>query len=217
MQWRCDCAAPVSGGSIGHLNFPIVTQYQSPNLIRGFSRGSVSLTDDPAWAGFGSRSVDEYAFWAPRACGPACLAMVLDHLGRKYRSLQRIVDDCLECGAFEVSGESVRGLIYAPFASYVQSVFGLQTKVYSSLDLNDVQDAVGAGQLAIVSVGKDIRDVESSQHTRGGHLVLVFGMLKGDVCFRNPSGYGSDTICARLPREVFEQSFAHRGVILGAK
>ncbi|MFC7619687.1 hypothetical protein [Microlunatus sp. GCM10028923] len=57
-------------------NVPYYAQYESAELIPALIAGTSSAADDPRWRDSGAESREEYAFWAPRTCGVACLRMI---------------------------------------------------------------------------------------------------------------------------------------------
>jgi hypothetical protein len=65
-------------------------------------------------------------------------------------------------------------------------------------------------------VHPSIRWPEQEPPSRGGHLVLVFGVAEdGALRFHNPSGSTPATRAdARLPPEAFGRFFAGRGILL---
>ncbi|MFB7337106.1 hypothetical protein ACFC00_36695 [Streptomyces adustus] len=48
-------------------------------MIPEFITGRLDAVDDPLWQKSDAESSQEYAFWAPRMCGVACLRMALDY------------------------------------------------------------------------------------------------------------------------------------------
>jgi hypothetical protein len=60
-----------------------VAQIESVELIAAIIEGTITAEDDPLRARSGAQDRREYAFWAWRSCGVACLRSVLLHrLGR---------------------------------------------------------------------------------------------------------------------------------------
>ncbi|NUK27782.1 hypothetical protein HRW08_35180, partial [Streptomyces lunaelactis] len=68
-------------GSTTTHRVPYYSQWESADLVPEFITGARSAADDPLWQKSGADSREEYAFWAPRMCGMACLRMALDHWG----------------------------------------------------------------------------------------------------------------------------------------
>src|SRR5690349_24807362 len=66
---------------------PYVSQFASSDLVEGFVTDVVPLSTDPRWAETGAADVVQYAWWARRMCGMACLRMVLAARGVAAPSL----------------------------------------------------------------------------------------------------------------------------------
>lgn len=59
-------------------------------------------------------------------CGVACLRMALDFWGHPVPSSVPLVRQLCEAGAYVRQGDTVKGLIYKPFAAYVAARWGLE-------------------------------------------------------------------------------------------
>src|SRR5690242_19277041 len=68
-----------AGVDVPHQDVAVRTQFASPDLIEAIVYRGLDLTEDPQWALSGAVDPDEYAYWAPRCCGMACLQMILLH------------------------------------------------------------------------------------------------------------------------------------------
>jgi hypothetical protein len=60
-------------------NVPYYSQWESPELVGEIVTGRISATEDPLWHRSGAADPAEYAWWAGRLCGVACLRMALHH------------------------------------------------------------------------------------------------------------------------------------------
>lgn len=194
---------------------PYFAQWESAHLVPEFVNGTLPTEDDPAWASWGSETPDEYAFWAKRTCGVACLRMILAYRDGSAPSPALITRECVEAGAYVVNGETVQGLIYAPFVEYVGTRWNLAATVHPQLTLPEVATTVASGRPVMISVHGSIRYPAGKPAGRGGHLVLVVGYV--DDCFlvHNPSGLpGISQEFFRMSAEELEGYFAGRGVVL---
>ncbi|WP_329254622.1 C39 family peptidase [Streptomyces canus] len=194
---------------------PYFSQWESPDLVPALLSGELRAEQDPLWARSGARSPEEYAFWSWRACGVACLRMLLTWWTGSAPAALPLVRECREVGAYVVTGERVQGLIYSPFCGYLEERWGLDARVVTDTDTADVASLVTKNRLAVVSVHPSIRQPTSVPPERGGHLVLVVGTEHNSIVIHNPSGLpGSSQQFARLDFATFDRYFARRGVII---
>lgn len=194
---------------------PYVSQFASPDLVEGFVTDVVPLSTDPRWAETGARDVVQYAWWARRMCGMACLRMVLGSRGAEAPPLVTLAEECARHGGYVRHDDGrVDGLIYAPFARWVAGRFGLQAEVRTSLPLDDVRALVEGGALVMASVHPWVRWPDREPPARGGHLVLVVGTTPDGLLVHNPSGLpGESQAYAELKPARFEAFYAGRGVV----
>ncbi|WP_433892720.1 C39 family peptidase [Streptomyces sp. CA-111067] len=194
---------------------PYYSQWESAALVPDFISGTRAATD-PLWQKSGADSAEEYAFWAPRICGMACLRMTLDWLGHEVPPSVPLVREALDAGAYVRDGDEVKGLIYAPFAAWAAEQFGLYAQCRPDLPAGDVQAEVAAGRVVLLSVHKSIRTLEPAPPQRGGHLVLVVGAGPDSVVIHNPSGLpGRSQQFHHVPLADLSRFSAGRGVVLG--
>lgn len=192
---------------------PYSAQWASRDLVDDIIHQRVRAEDDPRWTSSGAQSPEEYAFWSWNACGMACLRMCLAARGQDV-SLVELCRRCASYGGYVVNGNSVDGLIYAPFVRFVEADFGMAARVVAPMGIQDVLQALAHGEVVIASVHPSIR-YGGDPPGRGGHLVLVTGydLDSGTLSFHNPSGHTPSTQeNATLAFDAFERFFAHRGV-----
>ncbi|NEA53571.1 hypothetical protein G3I60_05220 [Streptomyces sp. SID13666] len=194
---------------------PYYAQWESAALVPQFISGT-SAADDPLWQKSGADTREEYAFWAPRMCGVACLRMALDFWGHTVPPSVPLLREAVEAGAYVRHGDQVQGLIYAPFAAFAGRRWGLHAQAVPDLAPERIADEVGAGRLVLLSVHKSIRTLDPDPPQRGGHLVLAVGVSDTDVLLHNPSGLpGRSQQFAPVPWAHLGRYYAGRGVILG--
>src|SRR4051812_29016657 len=110
------------------------TQFASPDLIAAIAYDGHDPGIDPQWPLSGASDAGEYAAWCRHCCGMACLQMILHHRDGAAPDLLPLLHGAVKYGAYlEQDDGSVRGLIYAPFADYVQAEFGLTAAVHPHL------------------------------------------------------------------------------------
>lgn len=195
---------------------PYFSQWESPALVPEFVSGTTSAADDPLWESSGADTAEEYAFWAPRMCGMACLRMALGHFGQPVPASVPLVREALDAGAYVRDGDQVHGLIYAPFAAWVASRWGLFAEARPRLSVEEVDAEVSRGRLVLLSVHKTIRTLDPSPTQRGGHLVLAVGAGPDHIAIHNPSGFPEQSQqFHQVPRADLGRFFAGRGVVLG--
>lgn len=196
---------------------PYYSQYESAALIPDLIAGTRTAADDPLWPKSGADSREEYAFWAPRMCGVACLRMALDYWGHPVPPSVPLVRDLCEAGAYIRDGDSVKGLIYRPFADHVHARWGLLARAEPDLTTDAIRRQLADGGLALISVHKTIRHAETTEPpSRGGHLVLAIGATEEALLIHNPSGLpGISQEYAPVPWARLAAFYAGRGVLLG--
>ncbi|MEU1816122.1 C39 family peptidase [Streptomyces roseifaciens] len=196
---------------------PYYSQWESASLVPEFITGARSAERDPLWQKSGADTAQEYAFWAPRMCGVACLRMALDWWGHPVPQSVPLVRELCKAGAYVRDGDAVRGLIYQPFAEHVTARWGVAARSAPKLSSTEIREVIGAGQLALLSVHKTIRTLhEPNPPSKGGHLVLAVGATQEKVLINNPSGLpGASQQYAEVPWERLEHFYAGRGVVLG--
>ncbi|MDV5142876.1 C39 family peptidase [Streptomyces sp. SBC-4] len=168
--------------------FPTVTQYASPDLIRAIAYEGRDPGADPRWAESGAPDQPTYSHWCRHTCGIACLRMALRARNGHAPTLFSLLDGAVKYGAYTEDPDTgvIRGLIYAPFADYVRTDHGLTAEVHRSLPVPDLVGILDAGHLALVSVHKEIRRIDQPAPSKGGHLVLATGRTGNAIHFRNP-------------------------------
>jgi hypothetical protein len=194
---------------------PYVSQFASPELVEGFVSDLVPVGADPRWAESGARDVVQYAWWARRMCGMACLRMVLGAHGIEAPPLVPLAEECARHGGYVRHADGrVDGLIYAPFVAWVAERFGPAGEVRGDLPLAEVLDLAAAGALVMASVHPWLRWPDREPPSRGGHLVLVVGTSPDGLLVHNPSGLpGESQSSAELKPSTFERFYADRGVV----
>ncbi|MER6943421.1 C39 family peptidase [Nonomuraea sp. NPDC000554] len=190
----------------------------SGDLIEAIVYEGADPAEDPRWRLSGARTQEEYGQWCRHACGIACLQMVLHHRDGYARPLLDLLHACTAYGGYVEDGSGhVKGLIYAPFAAYVEAEHALQAEVHPHLTLDDIAARLAEGWLVMASVHREIRCPDEPAPGTGGHLVLVTGHADGTVHLCNPSGHTPDSRRAQLPEHVFAGFFAERGIALRPK
>ncbi|MCD9145470.1 C39 family peptidase [Streptomyces albireticuli] len=194
---------------------PYYSQWESPDLVPAFITGSRQVSTDPLWQKSGAATPEEYAFWAPRMCGVACLRMALDFWGLPVPPSVPLVGELQEAGAYIRDGDQVKGLIYQPFASFVTARWGAYARAAAELPATEIRAEIARGRLVMVSVHKSVRTPEVTPPSRGGHLVLVVGARDGGVLLHNPSGLpGRSQEFAPVSWTALDRFYAGRGVVL---
>ncbi|MEW2084866.1 peptidase [Streptomyces sp. NPDC005283] len=192
---------------------PVHTQFASPDLIEQIVYGGLDPATDPAWESSGAMTREEYGRWCGHLCGMTCLRMAL---GPGSPSLFELRDGALKYGAYtEDSDGVIRGLIYAPLASYAREVHALTATVHRRLAPQEILALLDEGRTVMASVHYEIRNPDRPAPGRGGHLVLLTARTEDRVHFHNPSGTTPRTRAADLPLADFARFFAGRGVSFG--
>jgi len=79
---------------------PYYAQIASPGLARAIFDEGLDARLDPRWQESGAETVEEYAYWSWRACGPACVKMCVGALGGERLSLIDWIKAGLSLGGY---------------------------------------------------------------------------------------------------------------------
>lgn len=195
---------------------PYRAQWESAALIPAFL-GGADPRGDPLWPASGAADAEEYALWCEHLCGCACLQMLLGARGRPIPPIHEVRRAVQRHGGYVETGDGgIRGLIYAGAIAWLAEQ-GIAARTRIDITADDIAREVAGGALFIASVHPAIRRPDPDPPSRGGHLVLVFGVAPdGALRFHNPSGDSAATrIDARLPPAAFARFFAGRGILVG--
>lgn len=193
---------------------PFFSQWETPDMTMAVlaDGAEAALRRDPLWRGSGAETLDEYAAWAANICGMACLKMILATRGEIVPTIE-LARQCTRYGGYVLNGGSIKGLIYAPFVSFVKEAFGLRAEVMTNVATSDIPAILARSRFFIASVSSWIRWPEREPPSKGGHLVLVTAASDEVFRFHNPSGHISATQAnAVLAPADFDRFFANRGI-----
>jgi hypothetical protein len=200
---------------LGASGVPYFAQWESAELAERFVDGSLPLGGDPRWAASGARTAAEYAFWANKVCGLACLKMILAAREQPVPPMMTLVKQALSWQAFIPQGDRVAGLIYRPFADWVAAEYDIGVEVAPDLPLAALAAAASTRTPVIASVHAWIRWPDRQSPARGGHLVLVTGASGNLLRLHNPSGIPPASQCdAIVPVADFARFYAGRGMLI---
>lgn len=200
---------------VRHRGVPYYSQWGSPEWVGRIAEDGADPCDDPQWRGSGFSDPDRYRFWAQRLCGLTCLESALDYWGIARGSRAELLDAALRHGVYRMREDGgVDGLIYRPFAAWVEAAFGVRVEVMTDEAIETTAARLADDTLAIVSVSPEIRRPERPNEDRGGHLILLHGRSDGGVWFHNPSGVAPYQADAWLPCETVARFHARRGMTL---
>ncbi|CAN7350304.1 MULTISPECIES: C39 family peptidase [Ensifer] len=194
---------------------PYFSQWESPEMtLAVLSEGAAALHRDPLWRNSGAETIEEYARWAVNVCGMACLKMILAARGELHPILS-LARGCTDYGGYVVNeaDASIKGLIYAPFVSFVGERFGLAAETLTNIPTTDIPEVLSEGRFFIASVSSAIRWPQREPPSKGGHLVLVTAASRESVRFHNPSGHDrANQADVVVPLSTFDRFFANRGI-----
>jgi hypothetical protein len=201
---------------------PYYAQVASPELAYAIFEESQDPRSDPGWQQWGCASAAEYAYWVDRACGMACVKMVVEGLGGPRRRMMEWIQDGLERNGYLVAADAhgnpvERGWVHRVLAELI-SASGFQASAQPA-SLEEISGFLSNGQLVIASVSYELGKDAPVTHP-GGHLVVVTGAEvtgAGSVnCFyiHNPSGrlaqYQEN---ARIDGGRFAQAYSGRVIL----
>ncbi len=202
---------------------PYASQFASPELIEALAEKKLDPRLDPRWAESGADTAEEYAYWCTRACGVACVKMIVEALGGPEQSLVAWAQAGAAAGGYlselRPDGSSAeRGWLHSALADLIRAQgFWAEPRAAT---LADFPDYLRQGVLLIASASYEIGS--SRPVTRkGGHLVVVYGIeLEQDavsmVILNNPSGRTEALRGgARIPAGRFAEAFSGRVILAG--
>ncbi len=203
---------------------PYYAQVASPELAQAIFEEGLDPITDPHWPQWGCSSPAEYAYWFDRACGIACVKMVVEALGGPRRPMMDWIRDALNENGYLVTvdenGSPVeRGWVHGALANLIKAA-GYPASARPAT-VEEIARFLGEGQIVIASVsyelGKDVPVTHS-----GGHLVVVTGVSITDVgavdsfSIHNPSGrlpaYQAN---ARIDAGRFALAYSGRIILAG--
>lgn len=204
--------------NIQPADVPYFSQWETPEMtLPVLAEGSSALLRDPLWRQSGAETVEEYARWAVNVCGMACLKMILAARGEIHPTLT-LAKACTRYGGYvvnEIDG-SIKGLIYAPFVTFVGERFRLGAETITHLETRAIAKILSTRRFFIASVNSGIRWPEREPPSKGGHLVLVTSASAEMIRFHNPSGHDQQSQAGvTLPIAEFDRFFANRGIAVG--
>ncbi|ACC72500.1 C39 family peptidase [Paraburkholderia phymatum] len=208
-------ALPHDEAAFRHRNVPYYTQWGSREWVLPIVEHDADPCEDPDWQRCGFDDPERYRFWASRLCGLTCLESALDFWRIAHPTRAALLDAALAHGVYRMRDDGgVDGLIYRPFADWVQRTFAIDVDVLPDAPLRDLAGSIGEDAMTIVSVSPEIRYPERPNNARGGHLILLHGRNDDGVWFHNPSGVAPHQADVYLPFDTMERFYARRGMVL---
>lgn len=209
-----------------YSNLPYFSQWESKEMVDSLLNRSKKAEDDPYWKNSGAKNKLEYLNWSWNICGMACFKMILKYDKNIDIPLISLAKKSHDYGAYKIinqhynKGEylqSVDGLFYKPFISFIRKEFNMVGRVVSPMVLKEILYFVSKKYYVIVSVHGSIRNPKNYPLNKGGHMVLVSGYdVKKEILYlHNPSGfYHQSQKYAQITFEDFEKFFSNRGMII---
>jgi hypothetical protein len=203
---------------------PYYAQVASPELAYAIFEDGLDPRRDSRWQQWGCESAEEYAYWVDRACGIACVKMVVEGLGGPQRLMMEWIEGGLERKGYlvtkDANGNPVeRGWVHRALAELINACGFQATTRQASME--EIARLVDSGQIVIASVSYELGREGTITH-QGGHLVVVTGADvndEGEVgCFyiNNPSGrLGIYQTNARIDAGRFAQAYSGRVILAG--
>jgi hypothetical protein len=203
---------------------PYYAQVASPELAYSIFEEGQDPRSDPRWQQWGCESVDEFGYWVDRACGIACIKMVVEGLGGPQRLMMEWIQGALGRKGYMVTPDAngnpvERGWIHRVLAELISACgFPASTRAAS---IEEIAGFLDGGQIVIASVSYELGR-EGTITQQGGHLVVVTGAdVTGDGkvdCFyiNNPSGrLAKYQANARIDAGRFVQAYSGRVILAG--
>ncbi len=200
---------------------PFTAQVASPELTQAIFGDHQPAETDPRWAETGATSPQEYAYWTDRACGIACVKMVVEAFGGPKRPLMEWIQAGLAINGYLVQttpegAQEERGWIHRSLAQLIEQA-GYQAQAQAAT-LQDIVAQIRLGNLVIASVSYEIGTPKPVTR-KGGHLVVVLGAVLEDnqlthVIINNPSGRTQILQqAAEIPIDRFSAGYTGRIIV----
>jgi len=201
---------------------PYYSQIASPDLAEKIFVQGMNPIFDPRWPETGATTPEEYAFWVERACGVACLKMVVEALDGPKHSLIEWARMVSSRGGY-ITQQNADGTTreigwsHRSLAEVAQES-GLLSSWKPATPQGLLEDLL-KNRLVIASVSYEAGDDTLPITKKGGHLMVVLGAdfnKTGPIAFyvNNPSGRRKNLqVEARLPIERFASAFSERIII----
>lgn len=201
---------------------PYYSQLASPELASPIFDSGMDSAQDPLWREYGARSQEEYAYWASRACGAACVKMVVEGLGGPVRSMMDWIQRGVALGGYlttsDVTGLPAEiGWSHTVLARLVEQAGFPARSQPASIDV--LIDHLRQGFPAIVSISYEL-GTDRAVSQKGGHLSVLTGadVDAGGlvaVTLHNPSGRTSALRQhAHIPASRFERAYSGRAILV---
>jgi hypothetical protein len=200
---------------------PYYAQVASPELAQAIFGDGMPAQEDPRWAESGAKDPEEYAYWTDRACGVACVKMVVEAFGGPVNPLVAWARAGVELGGYLTESRqdgslAERGWLHAALATLItRAGFFAEPR---AMEIAEFPDLFTRGYLLIASVSYQI-GTRLPITRRGGHLVVVSGAEMMDehleaIYVQNPSGRTAELRSnARIPVGRFASGYTGRVIV----
>lgn len=193
-------------------------QFPSAKRVSDVLDGKLNAGDDPDWQTFGFSSKEEVTYWAPRACGAACIKMIADMNG-STDSLEDVIRKGVELGGYDTSSDT--GWYYKPLLNLAKT-YGYDGYIAGYAPISHVAVQLLEDRFVVASVNPQIirSDKNITTTKKNGHLVLVYGVrIKNHrvvgFYIQNPSGRSKDTQeNVFVPLQRFKDAYGQRAIVL---
>jgi len=204
----------IPGGDI-----PYVSQFATPALINAYIHQGLHGSSDPNWRTYGAPDVDQYTFWAHRACAIACLKMAIDAFHTSPpASMWDLIQQGIALGGYRVHDEQGNFIDigwYHDGLVKLGAQQGIQVIGSAYTTLLDVCALIREGWLVAPAVTPELGEM-GPLRSYDGHFVLAFGFrwARGrldNLRIHNPSGRVNTLQAdAIIPAHRMRSAFAHR-------
>jgi hypothetical protein len=200
---------------------PYSAQVASPDLADAFFSQGRPLESDPRWAESGAADPSEYAHWADRSCGIACVKMLVEAFGGPQQPMMSWIRAGLGLDGYRVE-RGADGQLFE--VGWVHKALAELIRPYAAAcwpeaaGLSEIVAHLRQARALIASVSYEI-GTPGPVTRSGGHLVVVTGaeLTAGELTalhLHNPSGRTEALrVDARVPVERFLAGFTGRIIV----
>lgn len=160
---------------------------------------------------FGANSLEEFSFWAWRACSIVCLQMVIKSLTDRYPKTMDLILDGLEVGGYKFVDKNGK-IVDVGWRHHslvkIAKKYGLSGKILRFATIFDIATNIYQDKYVITSIGSK----------NDSHNVLVYGLKVEDnhqimgFYYHDPQNYNHQGAKQYISLKDFKKKFLNKGI-----
>lgn len=160
---------------------------------------------------FGANSLEEFSFWAWRACSIVCLQMVIRSVTDKYPNTMDLILDGLTVDGYKFYDKKGK-IVDVGWRHHslikIAKKYGLSGKMLRFATIFDLAESIYQNKCVIASIGSQ----------NDSHNVLIYGLKVGDnhkiigFYYHDPQNYDKQGAKQYLSIKDFKMGFLNKGI-----